>query len=613
MKKKTATAMALVLALGMAGSLVACGEKAPEGFTQIRVSYDASFSNDPYYLNMFKEYNATQGKEDLVYVVPELGTGSASSSENDMKSGVCDAYMISLGALKSAAINGAIVNLQPYLDADKTGIYDESKIPERTLNHYKITVDPTYKSHVAGKGQDTYALPFTNQPHVLFYSKDAFARYNINEVSCEEEKLAAQYPNLKPHGYAEYAEEPFAGAKSSQNLAGETVYKVFNNRIPMNWEEFRYLAKCLTRTGHNSSAINDWGFATTWWFEYGFSVGADCIGWNNQTGKYEFTLGDDTPNWLVTAKSGVTVGETDYACGDVLFYEDKAAVTQEGGKTLKAEYQDKLYAMPSASQAITEFLKITNSPNGAKIDGYGVADRGIEAYANALTSGQIAMTAVGSEALEGVVSGMRNGFDMAPVYQYRKYEGGSVYYKDGTGFKNEYLKVIGKTYDEGKYEGELVTHNETPIIGRASNFNAGTGFAIASGASQENRDAAYKFIRWAAGPQGQKKLAEGMFSVPNQLDLAFSADYLDSTEFTGIEVGKINWYATSYSVVEGGMYDGEYFETSEWISDPNKGWSNDFNNKLRVGLMTLDEFIAANKANADELLANMNIRIVGKK
>lgn len=613
MKKKATTAMALVLALGMTGTMVACGEKAPEGFTQIRVSYDASFSNDPYFLNMFKEYNATQGKEDLVYVVPELGTGSASSSENDMKSGVCDAYMISLGALKSAAINGAIVNLQPYLDEDDTGIYDESKIPERTVNHYKITVDPTYKNHVAGKGQDTYALPFTNQPHVLFYSKEAFARYKVNVISCEEEKLATAYPNVKAHGYAEYASEPFAGAEASENLAGETVYKVFNNRIPMNWEEFRYLAKCLTKTGHNPSAVNEWGFATTWWFEYGFSVGGDCIGWNKQAGKYEFTIGDKTPNWLVTAKSGLTVGDNTYACGDVLFYEDKGTVTESDGETLKAEYTDSLYAMPSTSEAITEFLKITNSPNGDKIDGYGVADRGIEAYANALTSGKIAMTAVGIEALEGVVSGMRNGFDMAPVYQYREYEGGSVYYKGAETFANEYLKVIGKTYGEGQYKGELVAHNDTPIIGRASNFNAGTALAIASGASEENRDAAYKFIRWAAGSQGQKKLSEGMFSVPNQLDLAFSEDYLNATKYTGIEVGNLNWYAASYSVVEGGMYDGEYFETSEWIADPNKGWSNDFNNKLRVGLMTMDEFIAANKANADDLLAAMNIRILGKK
>ena len=52
-----------------------------------------------------------------------------------------------------------------------------------------------------------------------------------------------------PHGYAEYAAEnaevkawaDAAGFVVSTNLAGDEVYKVFNEQIPTNWEELRYL------------------------------------------------------------------------------------------------------------------------------------------------------------------------------------------------------------------------------------------------------------------------------------------------------------------------------------------------------------------------------------
>lgn len=89
------------------------------------------------------------------------------------------------------------------------------------------------------------------------------------------------YANVQPHGYAEYKESPFDGAVSSTNLAGETVYKVFNNRIPMNWEEFRYLSKCFTKT-YRTDSPTTYGAATHHWFSFGWSVGGDCIGYDGR-------------------------------------------------------------------------------------------------------------------------------------------------------------------------------------------------------------------------------------------------------------------------------------------------------------------------------------------
>ena len=612
--------MGIAMCLATVAFATGCGEEpTPEGFTEIRFIYDSGFSTDDYYKNLVRKYNETQGKTDMVYVRPELTIGS-SENESDMVSGVGDVFMVAEGKFKDFAISGALVNLTDYLKEDTTGIYDESKIPERVANHFKITVDPSYQKHIAGEGQNVYALPFVNQPHALYYSKSAFENQKINIVSCEEEKLAATYPNLQPHGYAEYASEPFAGAVQSKNLAGQDVYKVFNNRIPMNWDEFRYLSKMFTKQtgsgaevkGWNPSSPTTYGYVTEWWFEYGFSVGADCIGWDGTD--YKFTLGDKTPNWLVTAKDGLVIGENTYACGDTLFYQDKAIVTEADGETLKAEYENKLYEFPSTYDAIMEFLRTTN-PTTAQVDngiyGYGVAYDDSSLIPNALMGGTVAMVSHSLTICETLVSGMRGNFDVAPVYQYREYEGGSVYYDGDETFANQYLKVIGKDGYEGKLKTSDGTANGTPIIGRASCFGGGPALAIASGTTQEKKDAAYKFVRWACGEEGQRELSKGGFTTPNQASVGYN-DYAALTTYTGLPCD-INYWAFAYTQEEAGQYDGTYFQNNEWISNPENGWSNDFNYRLRKGLMTMTDFLASNESNANSLLANMNIVIKGKK
>ena len=618
--KKAAIALAAIMGIGAVASLSACGEKVPEGFTEIKFVYDSAYSTDDYFKNMVRKYNDTQGKIDRIYVRPELTIGSSENGEGDMKSGIGDVFMIAESVFKDYAISGALENLTDYIKEDETGIYDESKVSERVANHYKITVDSSYKKHIAGKGQNVYALPFINQPHALFYNKTAFENQKINIVSCEEEKLAATYPKLQPHGYAEYASEPFAGAIKSTNLAGQEVYKVFNNRIPMNWDEFRYLSKMFTKRteedgnvrGWNPSSPTTYGYVTEWWFEYGFSVGADCIGWDGNN--HKFTLGDKTPNWLVTAKDGLTIGENTYACGDTLFYQDKATVTETDGQTLKAEYENKLYEFPSTYDAIMEFLRTTN-PTTAQVDtdiyGYGVAYDDTSLMPNNLMSGTVAMVSHSLYICETLVSGMRGNFDVAPVYQYREYEGGSVYYDGEEAFANQYLKVIGEDGYEGKLKTSDGTVNGTPIVGRASCFSGGSAIAVASGTTQEKKDAAYRFIRWACSEEGQKELCKGGFTTPNQSSVGYN-EYDAITTYTGLPCD-INYWAFAYTLEEGGQYDGVYFQNNEWISDPQLGWANDFNSRLRKGLMTMTDFLAANESNANNLLANMNIVIKGKK
>ena len=87
------------------------------------------------------------------------------------------------------------------------------------------------------------------------------AEAGINVISIAESDLAGT--GYQPHGYAEYKTAPNANLKSSVNNAGQTVYKVFNNKIPMNWEEFRYLML------HLKKALNQtYSYFSEYWFEY---------------------------------------------------------------------------------------------------------------------------------------------------------------------------------------------------------------------------------------------------------------------------------------------------------------------------------------------------------
>ena len=101
-------------------------------------------------------------------------------------------------------------------------------------------------------------------------------------------------------------------------------------------------------------------------------------------------------------------------------------------------------------------------------------------------------------------SSIRQYIDIAPTTQYREYKGGSVYEENGT----EYLKVIG----EDGYTGELETvenskGEDVPVTGMmyAAEEPNSSALCIPTNSDPEKYEAAFKFISWAAGPEGQAR------------------------------------------------------------------------------------------------------------
>lgn len=559
-----------------------------------------------YYQELVDTYNNTQGVIDKVYVQMRANPGAINGLDSALRSNyLYDVIQLSDDQYKSIAMQGKnyFVTLDSYLTEEAKTAMNWNDIPAALINRFRLnTTQDSNGLFLSGEGADLLALPNGSTPHVLFYNKAILEAAGINIVSVAEAELDAYNSQnnacLMPHGYAEYKDAPFAGALSSRNEAGEYVYKVFNNRIAMNWEELR----CLSRAFQKQYDC-EYGFMSEWWFNVGWSVGGDCVGWDEAAGQYVMTIGDKQANYL--ALEDITVNGRSYRKGDVLLYEDKAYLNSNAAQ--KQALDGKIYELPSQYDAILEFNRLgvpADKQAEAGVYGYGVAPSTTQNRSARFTSGTDCPFLI--ESYDQAVSYktiLKDSLDIALPAQYREYVGGSTYQKDGaSGFANEYLKVIGETYDGEVYTGELHYENNTPVVGRSTSASEATGFFLPANTKNKNYDAAFKFASWAAGPEGQKILSKGNTMIPNQTSLGLG----DFAQAEGRVVP--NAWAGAYVAQKADIGDYTYFTSVTWITE----WSMVFNNDVRLGNMTLTDFLNAKQQVADTSLKGMRLRILGR-
>lgn len=626
-KKLTYISVGLASILSL-GALAACGgggqgdnlgSKEIGDRTKISFYCDANDTSEQAWLDLITAYNDGVGYEkDNVYVTAKMQQNASSPSANYFTKSGRYAYNVmsmndSQNSFQTLAIkrddkkapDGYFLDLTEYAanDAD----FQKNTISESTLNWWRMTYNKSAKQgagkekHVVGAGQKLLGVPYGTNAHFNWYNRSLFEAQGINLISVPEEELDAYNTehgsHIMPHGYAEYKEAPFTGAKSSTTLDGRTVYKVFNDCIGMNWEEQRYLLKYFTKD-YNSKSTSTYGFCSEYWFNYGWSVGGDVMGFDGTS--YDFTLMDRSANYIVT-KNDTTVGDSVYKAGEIVRYEDKK-------KQAGIESMDGVYAIESTYNAVKEYLSM-NIANDKTVDvvgdttykGYGVATPETGSADNYFNTQQIAMT---QGTPEGILNKRGNASaDICMPQTYREYEGGSTYQKDGVaGFENEYLKVIGETYDSKTYTGELKVVNGTKIIGNSTSASISQGLVIPACSDPEKYQAAWDFISWVA-TEGQKYIAYTNTLAPVAADTLFGADYAKNESITH---GK-NFYAVAKTASNAGRGDWGYFENGEWVT----AWANDFNGNVRRGNKTMSAFVTDNGAAAKKALDNMYCVIKG--
>lgn len=602
MKKRI---LAFLLAATTAFGLVGCGggSSADAGDRTV-IYYAASYVSAQVrdsYLELVKTYNEGQGKKDGVYVQMTENSGANTGLDSALRSDyMYDVLQLNDDEYKALAMQAGdyFVALDDYLtDEVKTAMaWDD--IPDSLVNRFRMNTKADENNlFQAGAGTSLLGVPNGSNPQILFYNKAILEECGINVISVPESELDAYNSQngatLKPHGYAEYKEAPYADAKSSKNESGAFVYKVFNECISMNWEELRCVARAMQK-----QYGKEYGFMSEWWFSIGWSVGGDCIGWNEETNKYEFTLTDKQANYL--ALDNITVNGTAYNKGDVLFYEDKTFLNKNAGE--KAALAGKIYELPSTYDAILEYNRLgvpADKDADTGVKGYGVAPNTTANRAKRFQSGTDCPFLIeyfsNAESYKRILG---DKLGMTLPTQYREYVGGSTYDNGGT----EYLKVIGETYNGSVYTGDLHYEGDTAIVGECTTASVASGFFVPANTKNKNYDEAFKFISWAAGPEGQKILAKGNEKVPNQTAYGLG-DYNTSEDRT-----VSNMWAGAYVAQMADIGDYTYFTSVTWITE----WSQTFNSNVREGKMTLTDFANAKKTVADTTLKGMNIRINGR-
>ena len=619
MKSITKRLFTLLLAAILLLSLTACGggddtnadpnsgdntadNSANEGRTVIY--YQAAYVSaqvQSAYKEMVEAYNNGQGVTDNVYVQMRDTSSSVSGLESALRSNYqYDVVELRDDEFKTLAMQGGnfFVDLDTYLTDEAKTAMQWDQIPDALVNRFRMNMTPSEGGKfLAGEGASLLALPIGNNPQILFYNKKILTDCGINIISVPEAELeaynAANGATLQPHGYAEYKEAPYADAKSSRNEAGEFVYKVFNECIGMSWEEQHILSRAF-----QTQYDYPYGFMSEWWFYMGFSVGGDCVGWDEASGQYKMTLTDKQPGYLALAD--ITVDGVAYAKGDVLTYEAKTFLNSNASEL--SALKGKVCELPSMYDTILEFTRLgvpANKQADEGVYGYGVAPTTTTNRTARFTSGNDCPFLIEEyHQAQSFHSVLGDSLGMAVPAQYREYVGGSTYEKDG----KEYLKVIGETYDGQVYTGELRQEGGIPVVGEVATASEATGLFIPANTKSKNYDAAFKFASWVAGPEGQAILAKGNRYVPNQMDYAMG-EYSKSPD----RIVSNSW-AGAYTCQEAEIGDYTYFTSLTWITE----WSMTFNGDVREGNMTLSEFMDQKQGVADTGLRGMRLRIVGR-
>ena len=552
------------------------------------------------YTIMTEEFNETYGKENGIKVdistKPPGNYESLIQTVSTSKSGP-DVFLCIEDNFKKWVNMGFLTDMTQYLDA--VNDIDVSDVYATTVDRLRYDRE----NNTSNPDDPLYGLPLDTKPSALYYNESMFEKAGIIVISVDEENLdawndggvadnrgktradyEAEHPELKgvtvPNKGYYRSIYPYT-VDVGWTYPDENEVLVFNNRIAMNWDEIEDLAMLFTPSYNTSAAAEfgtDFGYFTEWWFNYGWSVGGDCLTDLSGNGDWNFSLLDYTPNFMVTGESYTgaytgkiyTKGETlehldklDIPAGELMTPDNEGGYTYNGQKigirqsVTEAAENGTLTALPSTREAFTRYLKL-GAEKTADIEGEG----GLAISPNPLTfsirtrmnyfySGKMAMLVDYSSYMATVSEqAEERGFkwDIAPLAVYK-----------------EYVDPLEPDCDE------------TVVVGKTAGQS--NSKAMVSRENSQNKESAAKFIKWMASKAGQTIRAEnGHF--PNQKEL------MSRVVFPGYAPANVK--AFSEALEFQGAGDWWYMADYEWINV----WAVPLNSEVRNGTMTYDAWRA---------------------
>lgn len=639
MKKFLTLTMALLLMVTTVG-LTACGGKnksgaditfdadgnivaSTEGTIITFTSYAEGEKEDVYYQlrdafnEKYKAYNITANFEKT------SSDSYENVTETRLKGKTChDIVLVSDQYYKKWATAGLLENLDTYIKSENKTLNFEEDIAdmnEGAVGRYRYDVVTT-KSE--GDGAHYYALPKGSGSTVIYYNKDYLKNADVTEISVYEENLAAYNAGEadaygKTKAQAGIAADATVPAKAYFELGGKWY---FNNKIAMSWQECSGLAADLQAANEASGC--KYGFITSWWFNYAFSVGGNCIQYLTSSddqyngGYYTFTLEDATLNYK--AKETVVINGKTYNAGEILDYEDKFYLTDE----LAA----KCDALPSQRRAFAEYMSLAGKKNE---NHYHEPVGGVSGVTDAfyqIIPYKLAGTATDAIAKNTEYMKDGNGTDYASLPADQRYGDMVVVYNKGIStspgsfgtdglfgsFQNgasamvvdvRASTAIARSIKKFDWDvapmlvyKEFDGNDNVTVAGNEGAHSGSTAWAMWKKSTVKN--AAYLFIKFAAGEEGQRILAQSGSILPNQKTLAseiLAADLADGKKPMNAEI-----FARGAEYQTPG--DWWFLSDGEWI-DGNGCWSIPLNKQVREYKMTMNAFMASKEyKNTFELL-----------
>ncbi len=541
------------------------------------------------FARIVEEFNATVGKENNItvkYTVQPKSSYSSQASIALSSSKTPDVVYVEDSLVKSWAGNEYLAQLD-VKNEDGSYMYPgieeefltEGKIWEQGIQRYRYDVESATVTDTAA----LWALPKDIGPTVIYYNKNYMDQLDITIISVPADQLkafnAGSYVDGNGKTKAQYGINGTVKEKGYFQLDGKWY---FNNRVSMSWDETTDLARAMMEKD-----LCDYGFFTEWWFSYGWSVGGDCVEYVTDTdgdGYYDFTLNDATYNYIVAdGAQPFTVNEHTYQPGQIISYQDKFTAetynnpdnaTQANIRTeiINAKNSGQLNQLPSQLDAFLEFCALTTDTStvvGTKSDGttkygkgkvsMGASSLGSQQAEDLFVSGDIGMFVDGrweTTFLRSESSLAKGSWDVAPLPVYKEYDS----------------------------NGDITVH------GVQAGHSGSVGLAIAEGSKV--KAAAWMFLRYVAGEEGQTMQSEKGFCIPNQIALANSEVFLQPDQDP----------KNSIVFVEAAAYetpgDWWYLKDSDWIDD----WANDLYYEVREGTMTVDRLFINNDMATQEML-----------
>lgn len=542
------------------------------------------------YSEMVDKFNETYGAENNIKVdhtpVAITGYNSYITSMSTQRTSY-DVFLVIEDRFKAWTNMGILGDMTEYFDA-VTDI-DVSDVFENTVNRLRLNV----KNNTSNSTDPLYGLPLDTKPSALYYNETMFEKAGIIVISVDEKDMdawnAGTIADKRGNKKSDFAKlngvtvpkkgyyrsmRPYVSGFEWTMPAKDEVL-VFNNRIAMNWDEMEDLAMIFSPSANPNAGKDfgtDYGMFTEWWFNYGWSVGGDCLQDLSGEGEWNFSLLDSTPNYIVTGESytGEWSGKV-YAKGETLEHNDKfdlpkgkvMAPDDNGGYTVDgkaigirssvqvAATAGTLGELPSTRDAFTRYLRLGASKSSV-IENVGGLD--ISPNPNVFNnrtrqnywySGKMAMlidysTYIENFSKQAEIYGFE--WDVAPLLVYK-----------------EYTEPMNPDCDTVKIQGK-----------QAGECNSK---AMAVRSRSQVKDASAKFIKWMASKEGQSiRAAKGHF--PNQAEL------IGDIVYNGYAPKNVSIFSENLQYQGAG--DWWYLPDDMWI----QVWANPLNSEVRNGSLT---------------------------